>query len=184
MQSWIALLRGINVGGHNKVPMAELREACGQAGFRDVATYIQSGNVVLRAEGPAGAVAARLRTLVAERFDCDVPVVLRSSGALEKVASSNPFLGQEVDEKELHVGFLLEEPSASRLADLPDQPPGPETFRVAGADVYLHYPRGIGGSKLTTAWLDRAFGTTITVRNWRTVNKLVEMGRAVDRLPL
>jgi len=184
MESWIALLRGVNVGGHNMIPMAELRKACAEAGFRDVATYIQSGNVVFRAAGDAHGVADDLRGLIAERFGCDVPVVLRTVEALERVASANPFARQGVAEKELHVGFLLERPSASRLADLPEQPPGPEAFRVAGADVYLHYPQGLGTSKLTTAWLDRAFGTTITVRNWRTVNKLVEMGRASDGRPL
>lgn len=184
MKSWIALLRGINVGGHNKVPMAELREACGEAGFVDVATYIQSGNVALRADGSARKVAERLRALLTERFDVDVPVVLRSVGDVERVATSNPYLEEGVAEKELHVGFFLDRPRAARLADLPEQPPGRESFRVVGAEVYLHYPDGLGRSKLTSAWLDRAFGTTVTVRNWRTVNKLVDLGRQVDGRPL
>jgi uncharacterized protein (DUF1697 family) len=184
MKTWIALLRGINVGGHNKIPMAELRTECEDLGFEDVATYIQSGNVVFRAAGGAHAVAEKLRQAIAARFGCEVPVVLRTVEALERVAGTNPFLEEGADPSRLHVGFLLEKPAPARLADLPAQPPGPEELRVVGAEVFLHYPEGMGTSKLTTAWLDRALGTTMTARNWRTVNKLVEMGRQVDGRPL
>jgi uncharacterized protein (DUF1697 family) len=184
MRTWIALLRGINVGGHNKIPMAELRKACGEIGFADVATYIQSGNVVFRAQGSAKQVAEKLRAVIAERFGCDVPVVLRTVGELERVAGANPFLDQGADVSRLHVGFLLDEPAQSRVSGMPAQPPGPEEFRVVGADVYLHYPEGMGTSKLTTAYFDRALGTTMTARNWRTVNKLVEMGRDLEARPL
>lgn len=184
MKTWIALLRGINVGGHNKIPMAELRKACADLGFEDVATYIQSGNAVFRAGESAATVAAKLREAIAERFGCDVPVVLRTVRDLERVAGANPFLAEGADIARLAVGFLLDEPAPSRLDDLPPQPPGPEEFRLVGGEVYLHYPDGMGKSKLTTAWFDRALGTTMTARNWRTVNKLVDIGREVEGRPL
>jgi uncharacterized protein (DUF1697 family) len=184
MRTWIALLRGINVGGHKKIPMAALREACTDIGFADVTTYIQSGNVVFRAEGSGDDIARSLRSVIGERFDCDVPVVLRTVQEMERVAGANPFLEEGADAVKLHVGFLLDEPDEDRVAELPAKPPGPEAYRVVGADVYLHYPAGMGKSKLTTAWFDRALGTRMTVRNWRTVNKLVAMAREVDARPL
>ncbi len=184
MKTWIALLRGVNVGGHNKVPMAELRKACTEVGFADVGTYIQSGNVVFRAEEGADQVAGTLRALMAERFGCDVPVVLRTVEALERVVAANPFLEEGADVARLHVGFLLDKPTRARVSGMPPQPPGPEEFRVVDAEVYLHYPEGMASTKLTTAYFDRALGTTMTARNWRTVNRIVDMGREVEGRPL
>lgn len=179
MKTWVALLRGVNVGGHNKVPMAELRDACRSLGFASVATYIQSGNVVFRSAGKVDALARELRAAIAERFDCDVPVVLRTADELRRVLAANPFIAAGRDPAKLHVGFLAEAPSAEEVEAVPPQPPGREEFQVIGGEVYLFYPDGMGRSKLTTAYFDRALGTTMTARNWRTVGKLVEMTHEV-----
>jgi len=177
MTTWVALLRGVNVGGHNRVPMAELRKACASLGFASVATYIQSGNVVFRADGKADDVADMLRKAIAQRFDCDVPVVLRTADDLERVLAENPLAGAGEDPAGVHVGFLAEPASEDAVAAMPPKPPGREVFHVDGGEVYLLYPDGMGRSKLTTAYFDRALGTTMTVRNWRTVRKLAEMAR-------
>lgn len=175
MTTWVALLRGVNVGGHNKVPMAELRNVCASLGFVSVATYIQSGNVVFRADGDARELARRLRDAIADRFEWDVPVVLRTADELDRVLAGSPFVEAGEDASKLHVGFLAEAPSEETVAAMPLKPPGREEFRVIGREVFLLYPDGMGRSKLTTAYFDRALGTTMTVRNWRTVTKLAEM---------
>jgi uncharacterized protein (DUF1697 family) len=177
MTTWVALLRGVNVGGHNKVPMAELRKVCASLGFASVATYIQSGNLVFRAGGEADDIAGRLRSAIAERFGCDVPVVLRTATDLERALAGNPFARAGEDAPGLHVGFLAEPASAETVAAMPPKPPGREVFHVDGGEVYLLYPDGMGRSKLTTAYFDRALDTTMTVRNCRTVTRLAEMAR-------
>ena len=172
----IALLRAINVGGTKKLLMAELRAMFEAAGCADVRTYIQSGNVVFRGEP---VLAARIPELIeaeiAETKGFQVPVVTRTAAELDAVVGSNPFLEAGADPAKLHVGFLAEAPSAARIAELdPDRSPS-DAFEVRGREVYLHFPNGTARSKLTVDYFDRTLGTTITIRNWRTVRKLLDM---------
>lgn len=173
-----ALLRGINVGGKNKLPMKDLAEIFAEAGCREVATYIQSGNVVFLATAAvlkklAGAIEAK----IGERFGYKVPVVIRSHEELSAVVRENPFLRAGEPESTLHVAFLAATPEASAIAKLdPDRSP-PDRFAVMGKEVYLHLPNGAGNSKLTNAWMDAKLSTISTARNWNTVLKLVEMTR-------
>lgn len=174
-----ALLRGINVGGKNKLPMAELAEVFTEAGCADVKTYIQSGNVVFVA---APASAKRIPSLVSrqihERFGLEVPVILRTADELRRIAANNPFLKSEADTSSLCVGFLAKAPHASRVAGLdPNRSPG-DAFQVIGREIYLHLPNGAARSKLTNQYFDTALATVSTFRNWRTVLKLVEMTQA------
>jgi uncharacterized protein (DUF1697 family) len=175
----IALLRGINVGGHNRVPMATLREMFVEAGATEVATYIQSGNVVFAAPAKrAGPIAAAVRAAITEQLGLAVPLVVRSAAAMAKVARAHPFADRVPDPKFLMVAFLDAKPSASKVAALdPNRSPN-DRFEVRGADVYLAYPNGSGRSKLDAAWLDRSLGVVSTTRNWLTVHKLVEMSGA------
>ena len=175
-----ALLRGINVGGKNKVSMAALAEVFTRAGCTDVRTYIQSGNVVFVA---AQASARRISSLVAqqirERFGFDAPVVIRTAEELRRIAASNPFLRSEVDMRSLHVAFLANAPDARRVAGLdPTRSPG-DDFQVVGREVYLHLPNGVARTKLTNRYFDTALATVSTIRNWRTVLKLVELAEQV-----
>jgi uncharacterized protein (DUF1697 family) len=175
----VALLRGINVGGKNLLPMAELARVFVAAGCGDVRTYIQSGNVVYRAQP---ALAARVPDLVAQRiardFGLKVPVVTRSAAELARVATSNPFLRAGADTKELHVAFLAETPAKTAVAALDPRRSPPDELRVAGREVYLHLPNGVARTKLTNAYLDSTLGTTSTLRNWNTVLKLFELASA------
>lgn len=178
-ETYVALLRGINVGGANKLPMKELAALFAAAGAKDGRTCIQSGNVVFKATGHVVAhLANTISEAIEEGFGLKVPVLLRSRAELEAVLDANPFLARASNPKALHVMFLSDHPSDERVAALDPQRSPPDEFAVLGREVYLHCPKGIARSKLTTAWIDRALGTVATVRNWNTVNALVEMCRA------
>lgn len=174
--SHVALLRGINVGGKNKLPMKDLAALFGEAGCVDVRTYIQSGNVLFRAPAPVAArLAVDARKRIAERFGLRVPVVLRSGEELRAVARGNPFLAAGAEAGSLYVMFLADAPAAARVARLdPARSPGDE-FVVRGRDVYLRLRTGAAKTKLTNAWFDAQLSTVSTSRNWRTVQTLVAM---------
>jgi uncharacterized protein (DUF1697 family) len=176
----IALLRGVNVGGKNRLPMKELAAIFTDAGCGDVRTFIQSGNVLFTASQP---LAARLPGLIADaiesRFGFHAPVVLRRQAEFEEVVSHNPFLKAGVDTKTLHVGFLMDKPESADLSALdPDRSP-PDKYRVRGGEVYMHLPNGMARTKLTSQYFDSRLKTTITARNWATVTKLLELSRAL-----
>ncbi|MCC6524897.1 MAG: DUF1697 domain-containing protein, partial [Polyangiaceae bacterium] len=172
----VALLRGINVGGKNKLPMKELVPLFEQAGCRAVRTYIQSGNVVFRA---ARARAASVPEIVAEairaRLGFRAPVVLRTADELGELARGNPFVRSGADVGALHVVFLAERPTASRVAALDPGRSPPDELVVRGREIYLLLPNGVARTKLTNAYFDATLATTSTVRNWRTVLALLEM---------
>ena len=173
---YVALLRGINVGGRHKLLMRELAAMFVEAGCEDVRTYIQSGNVVFRADPSlADGLSARITTAIAASHGYQIPVVIRTAADLARVVRGNPFLADGADPTKLYVGFLAEAPDPAKVARLdPDRSP-PDAFVVRGDEVYLHFPNGVARSKLTNNYLDRTLGTVSTIRNWRTVCKLHEM---------
>ena len=172
----VALLRGINVGGKNMLPMKELVGMFVAAGCGDVTTYIQSGNVVFSANakvvaGLGSVIAAR----VEERFGLRVPVVLRTAAEMESVVRGNPFLKAGASDETLNVCFLADLPSADRVAGLDAGRSAPDAFAVVGREIYMRLVKGISGTKLTNAYFDSKLKTVSTMRNWRTVLKLAEM---------
>jgi uncharacterized protein (DUF1697 family) len=169
---WAVLLRGINVGGHNKVPMAELRAALTDDGFRDVATYIASGNVVVRGDSCEP---ERIGRLLADRFGLDLTVVVRSADQIRSAAEANPFPEAADEPRFLYCCFTETPVDDDALADFDHERFAPDRLAVAGGEVYAHYADGMGRSKLTNAVIDRAIGCASTARNWNTVLKLVEM---------
>jgi uncharacterized protein (DUF1697 family) len=161
----VALLRGINVGGKNKVAMADLRELFVGLGGTDVETYIQSGNVVF-----AGVLdPAEIEAAVREGFGLDLRVIVRTHDELARAVAGNPF--PDADPKALHVGFLAGDPPD---VELELEPFHPEDAVVRGRELYLHLPNGVGRSKLP-AYVDRQLRTPTTVRNWRTVATLLDL---------
>ena len=170
MAKYVAFLRGINVGGRNKVPMAALREVFESLGHTEVTTFIQSGNVVFIAPKPVGA--QTLETAIQKQFSIKISVVLRTPGELAKVLSANPF--PNADPSKLHVGFMTGKPAAAVVKKLDAARYAPDEFVLRGRDLYLHLPNGMGRAKLP-AYLDRQLAVPTTVRNWNTVNKLVEL---------
>ena len=174
-QRYVALLRGVNVGGKNKLLMADLRDIFTAAGCAAVQTYIQSGNVVFKA---APGLAERAPEIVAlairERFGYETAVVVRSSEELRQVAASNPF-DTSGDPRFLQVAFLEDAPSAEAVSRLDPERSPPDAFAVRGRNVYLHYPNGVARSKLTNEYLAAQLQAASTIRNWRTVLTLREM---------
>jgi uncharacterized protein (DUF1697 family) len=169
-QTYVVLLRGINVGGRTTVPMAELREVCKNAGCTDVTTYIQSGNIVLSSALSAARLRSTLRDAIAERFPLAPEVMVRTAAEMASVLERTPY----TDVDHVHVLFVLDEP---------DDPGGLESLvndseqlAVSGREIYFHLPNGVGRSKLTIE-LGRRLDQPGTMRNWRTVTKLVEMSR-------
>lgn len=174
--AYVALLRGVNVGGKNKLPMKDLAALFEALGCRAVRTYIQSGNVVFRAtpEVYVG-LAARVVKGVREGFELDVPVVLRGAEALERAIAANPFLAAGCEPESLHVMFLRDTPDEARASKLDaNRSPG-DAFALIGREVYLRCPNGVARTKLTNDYFDRALATVSTVRNWRTVLTLRDM---------
>jgi uncharacterized protein (DUF1697 family) len=176
MTTHVALLRGINVGGKHKLPMAELRGIFEDAGAEDVRTYIQSGNVVFSASAArAKGLFETIAEAIEDSFGFEVPVIGRSAEQLRAVVERDPYPPAQRDPKLHYVGFLAAKPKAALVRQLdPDRSP-PDTFEVVGAEIYLRYPNGSARSKLTNAWFDRVLQTTSTMRNWRTVTTLLEM---------
>ena len=172
----IALLRGINVGGRHKLPMKELASMFAAAGCDDVQAYIQSGNVVFQTkQALADRIPDLIKQAIADRFGFKVPLVTRTAAELRGIARDNPFLQDGADTGKLHVVFLAEQPSAARLTGLDPDPSPPDEISVCGREVFLHYPNGIARTKFTNDYFDTRLGTTSTVRNWRTVLKLLEL---------
>lgn len=174
----VALLRAINVGGNNKVPMKLLSELFTRAGASDVRTYIQSGNVVFRAVD-ADAVGAGVGKALARSLSIDVPIVLRTRAELHETAERSPFADRDPAGARLHVAFLAHAPTPAQLAAAAARATPPEELALRGRDLYLSFPNGVARTKLTNVWLDKTLATTSTLRNWRTVLALVALADAL-----
>lgn len=176
MAKHIALLRGINVSGRNTVPMADLRRLCEGLGWRDVQTYIQSGNVVFAADGGAATLEAALEAALAQRFDLSVPVMVRSAAAWGEMLKANPFEKEaEAEPNRVMVGIPKGAPAQEAAETLEAKGAAGERVAVAGSVLWFHYPEGAGRSKITPAMIDKAAGSPVTARNWRTALTLRDM---------
>jgi uncharacterized protein (DUF1697 family) len=172
----LALLRGINVGGHHAIPMAELRELAATLGLVEPRTYIQSGNLLFRGDAPADELERRLGRAIEERFGFAVPVVVRSAeqwaGYLEQI----PFPEAAEAEPNLVMLALSRSPPApDAVQGLMERAAEGERVREAGGVLWIHYAGGSARSRLTPALLDRLVGSPVTTRNVRTVRKLNEL---------
>jgi uncharacterized protein (DUF1697 family) len=169
----VAFLRGINVGGHHRVAMADLRNLFAEFGYPDVATLVQSGNVLFRADGAKLApIGVELEREFEARFGFAAPFVLRSAGEMSEVVSRNPFPEAARDPTKLHVVFLADVPTSEVAAGLDPAQSPPDAFVVDGRHVYIHYPSGSGRSNLKLE-----LGAVATARNWNTVTKVLELMR-------
>ncbi|CAN5372333.1 DUF1697 domain-containing protein [soil metagenome] len=173
----VALLRGINVGGKNILPMVELARICTGAGCAGVQTYIHSGNVVFAGDAAcAKSMPAIVEEKILKRFGFRPTIVIRTSKEMAQIVVANPFVPNAADTKALYVGFLRDQPSADKIAGLdPNRSPG-DLFQVLGRQIYMNLAgHGAADTKLTTAYFDSKLDTVSTFRNWRTVLKLHEM---------
>ena len=179
MACYVALLRGVNVGGKNLMPMRTLAALFADAGCGSVRTYIQSGNVLFDASTSAAArVPLLVSKAIAKQLGFAAPVILRSAAELAQVVAGCPFVPARDDIQTLSVLFLREVPAASGVKALDPARSPPDEFAVRGKHVYLHCPGGFARTKLTNDYFDRKLATVSTGRNWRTIVKLAELASA------
>jgi len=178
MARMVALLRAVNVGGR-KLPMAELRALCAGLGWEDVATYIQSGNVVFTAPGKPAALEKILEEEIGRTFGLDVPVIVRTAAQWAHYPPANPSPKAAKDEPN-RLMLLLSKSSPAKGAEdvIQARAVAGEQVKRALDALWFHYPEGAGTSKLTPSLIDRAVGSPATARNYRTVTTLLEMLRA------
>ncbi|WP_030264398.1 DUF1697 domain-containing protein [Streptomyces violens] len=177
MSRQVALLRGINVGGHHKFPVARQRALMAELGFQDVTVLLQTGNIVFADPGvPPEETARALEAGFAAALGFSVPVLVRTRDEIAATLAANPFPEAVAEPKTLHVTFLSEPPADTAPLDALD-PAGyaPDTFRLLGRDLYLWCPEGVGRSRLAAAVTAASLklGVTATARNWNTVNKIL-----------
>jgi uncharacterized protein (DUF1697 family) len=176
MQKYISILRGINLGSHNKVLMTDLKALYESLGFQQVITYIQSGNVVFDAEGDAADLAQKLEQAIAQKYAVAVPVILRTVEEWAKVVANNPFMNQEsIDLEKLHVTFLGKVPTDILLNKIKTFDFSPDKFTIIGKEVHLHCPIDYGHTKLSNRFFEGQLKVQATTRNWNTVNKLLAL---------
>jgi uncharacterized protein (DUF1697 family) len=173
--TWVALLRGINLGARNKVAMADLRALFEDLGAEDVQTYVQSGNVVFESTLSRAELTKAVGKEIESRLRLDLAVVYLTKAELGRVVKGNPFAKAQSDPLKLHVTFLAERPKAAQVRELSRAEYPPDEFEVKSSVVYLHCPQGYGRSKLSNAFFEKRLGVAGTTRNWRTVTTLAEL---------
>ncbi len=180
MTTHIALLRGINVGGHKQIAMTDLRHFVEDLGFEDVQSLLQTGNLVFRGDARTGASLERLLEVEAEkRLGLRTAFVVRSAREWQAVIAGNPFRDEaESDPSHLVVVFLKDAPNADAVNALQTAIEGPEIISAEGKHLYIVYPAGIARSRLTNQVIEAKLGTRGTGRNWNTVRKLAALAQA------
>jgi uncharacterized protein (DUF1697 family) len=167
----VALLRAVNLGSHNKVPMAVLKPLITDLGYTDVATYIQSGNVWLTNGDTEQRVAEAVHDAIAAQFNLDIAVIVRPVRELQGLCDANPYLDDKVDVGRLGVTFFAPGADEAALAAAAARY-APDVMTVQGRNGFVYVASGFGTTKLTNAWLERIAGVPATTRNWKTVVKL------------
>jgi uncharacterized protein (DUF1697 family) len=169
----IVLLRGINIGSRNRIAMPELREVLASAGFGDVRTYVQSGNVVLTSRASPARVARTCKQEIAAHFRLEIDVLVRTQAELAEVVRRNPLGEIAVNPKRYQVSFLSAKPKPEVLRKLADAVVPPEQFVAIGRELYAWHPESVARSKLWALLAGRGLGVTATARNWTTVTSLL-----------
>ncbi len=172
---YAALLRGINVGGHKKVAMADLRSLLHDLGCADVATHLQSGNAVFSSDRRAPDLETDIAAAIADRLGVSCAVLIRTGAELAAAVSGHPLGGEPENASRYFVAFLSVEPAAAKTAALAEMSFDPDQVWVVGREAYLWCPGGAADTRLTGAILERRLGVTATARNWNTVTKLVSL---------
>ncbi|HKS96772.1 MAG TPA: DUF1697 domain-containing protein [Terriglobia bacterium] len=182
MPAVIALLRAVNLAGHNSIKMDALRELCESLALGDPRTHLQSGNVVFRTkERDLTRLAQRLEQAIERRCGFRTRVMLRTTSEVRAVIERNPFARRRgIDPSRLLVNFLADDPGPDASAKILNLQWNPEELRLAGRELYIYYPNGVGRSKLTAAVIERTLKVSGTGRNWNTVTKLLEIAESLE----
>ncbi|MEO6883007.1 MAG: DUF1697 domain-containing protein [Bacteroidia bacterium] len=178
MQTYISILRGINVGGHRKILMLDLKKLYEKLNFKDVVTYIQSGNVIFKtdAKNNNSALSKAIEKIIFETYNFQVPVIIRTVSEIEKIIFENPFLNEEnSDVERLHVTFLSEIPAKSEVQEILKLDYSPDKFILNNKEIFICCSNGYGNTKLSNPFFEKKLNIIATTRNWKTVMKLVEL---------
>jgi uncharacterized protein (DUF1697 family) len=174
MSAYVALLRGINVGGNNILPMAEFRNILAKAGCENVATYIQSGNAVFRHPASGKALSESIAKAIETNFGFRPSVMVVKANDFVAIAAANPFADENVEAKHVHISFLSEAAKSADQSRMGELAANGEKFVLTDRAFYMLAPNGIGRSKLA-AVVEKCLGVRATGRNWRTVGKIGEL---------
>lgn len=182
MPVFISLLRGINVGGHKKIKMAELGAVYEALGLASVQTVLQSGNVVFTGKiEDSRSLARQIEDGIEARFGFHSDVIIRTVGQFREMIDQNPFLGRDpFDPGKMVVMFLADVPETQAIDGLVQAHNGPEDIQFAGEEVYLYYLNGIGRSKLSNVFIEKKLGVLGTGRNWNTVTRLMALAESLN----
>jgi len=173
MDILVAFLRGVNMAGHNKIKMTQLTSLFNRLDFKDVVTYIQSGNVIFRTHGSALSIASRIEKSISEEFNYDIPVMIRTSGEIKALGYRNPFLRESnLNPGKSAVIFLYNEPEPDLLPKLDGIDYSPDEFSISGREIFIYCPNGFGRSKIYTSFFEEKLKVIGTGRNWKTINAI------------
>jgi uncharacterized protein (DUF1697 family) len=175
MATFLSILRGINVSGQKKINMADLKSLYENLGFKNIKTYIQSGNVIF--ENNTGKdLSKKIEKQIEEKYGFQVPILIRTVNEMEEAVNKNPFLEEKnIEPDKLHVTYLSDIPSNENLEKMKTVDYRPDRFYVSGKEIYLYCPGGYGNTKLTNTFFEKKLKQTATTRNWKTTNALLKM---------
>jgi len=175
MKTFLSILRGINVSGQKKIPMLELKKLYEELHFENITTYIQSGNVIFNSKN-AKDLSKQIEKKIFERYNFNVPVIIRTPVEMQSIIEGNLFLKQkDIDITKLHVVYLTDGPKQGNIDKLNTYNYEPDKFYLSGKEVYLYCPNGYGNTKLTNSFFENKLKVTATTRNWNTTNELLKI---------
>nr|WP_042292511.1 DUF1697 domain-containing protein [Nonlabens ulvanivorans] len=173
---YVALLRGVNVGGKSKLPMALLRDALGKTSFYGVTTYIQSGNIIFNSDLEVAQCEKIISDLLKSDFDMDIPAIVKKQSQFKEILQENPFKTRTMDNaKFMSFGFLSEIPEQDKVEEVMSFSTELETFKIVNNVIYFYCGVGFGKTKMTNAWFEKKLGLISTMRNYNTTFKLTEL---------
>jgi uncharacterized protein (DUF1697 family) len=180
--TYISMLRGINLGSHNRIQMESLRTSLSALGFEQVRTYIQSGNAVFcSADRSTSKLSEKIERQILKDFNLTVPVISLTAEEMKRTIQKNPFLKQAgIDASRLHVTFLSDDPVPSAIQKLDSLAAGVDQFCCSAKAIYLHCPGGYGETKLSNGVFEKLLSVRATTRNWKTVNNLYQMATELE----
>jgi len=180
----ISMLRGVNVGAHNRIKMEALRDLYESLKFQDPRTYVQSGNVIFRArENSSRQLAKKIQSAIQQTLGCSPEVILRTVDELREAIAASPFPARRgLDPGKILITFLADEPGREAEGSLAELKSHPEEIHLKGRELYIYFPGGIGKSKLPWSQVEKLLKVTGTARNWRSVTKMLEMAEEISSL--
>jgi uncharacterized protein (DUF1697 family) len=181
MPVYISMLRGVNVGGHNKIKMDALRDLCASLQLENACTYVQSGNVIFRTkENNSAKLAKKIRDAIEKKFGFRPEVILRTTDEVKKALAANPFAKRNLEPAKILVTFLASEPTVETQPVLDSLKKHPEELHLKGRELYIYFPNGAGKSKLPWSQVEKLFKVSGTARNLNSVTKMLEMAEAME----